>query len=132
MKEQRRVYEALAQARKEELSSEKVELNLVQDLKRLKSEAQALRQKSSKNAQEIASLSSSARRLINELKESDKLVSKLEGEAESVWKQFVSNGRDMGIDPKDTVGFRQYNDILSDLLQVPSSKEAINALKTAI
>jgi len=96
MKEQRRVYEALAQARKEELSSEKVELSVVADIDRIVNEITQV-------AQDAANVRTAVARIFNDSKKATQDARKAKSNAEKVISEAERAAKDLGVSP-DSVG----------------------------
>jgi len=118
MKTQREVFNKLFKEEKVELSAEKIELSLVDDIVKvynsIKSKADGLSMNARRAAQELDETSNKAKQLLKEIEKS-----------ESDSKKLVNSAKDLGIElPSEaSVAIRQLQAYRSDLSELQSATE---------
>jgi len=115
-----KILKSFYQDEKIELKSDKVELGVFDDFDKLINEGRKVRVLSKENSDKAISMAKELAKLISENDALSKKAIDIESKAESVWKDFSSKAKDLGVDPKSTPGFKMYNDILKELLLVNS------------
>ena len=118
MNTQNRVFKKLAQAEKVELSAQKIELALVDDIVKvynsIKSKADGLSMSARRAAQELDETSNKAKQLLKQIESTESDVKKL-----------VTSAKDLGIElPSEaSIAIRQLQAYRSDLSELKSATE---------
>ena len=128
MNTQKEVFNKLFKEEKVELSSQKIELGLIDDFKNVLKDAENLKKNSKKNISEASSINKDAIKIFQKAEKLDNTVGKLEKEAKNLWNEFKKASNELGIDERKTSAFKIYDDILEQLLLSSRSEDVKNVL----
>ena len=117
---------------KTELAMQKVELGLVDDLKKLASISDSQLKTNRNAAMVIMGIVDS---INTKLKELDKYYDdnlSLQKSAETMFNSFKKSAQDLGIDYKNTEGFKSYEQILKNAVLMSPKKSVIDGIKRTV
>lgn len=107
---------------KVELAEVKVDLALMDDIKKLHQQSIDLKKKASPYEKEALDISNRARVIVGAMGDIDKETSKIESTAQQVFNNFKKQASDLGLDIKNSEANKLYEEILSNLLTTPQQK----------
>ena len=117
---------------KVELAKHEVNLGVVDDLKKLAS-ISASQLKTNKNIiTVIVGIVDSINAKLKELDKNDIDNLSLQKSSETIYNNFKKAAQDLGIDYKNTEGFKLHEEILSNALKMNDKKMIISSIKTLI
>ena len=117
---------------KTELKSEKVELGVVQDIDSVLKVANDLKKQSEPFRKEIFDLNSRIRTVLNKFEEIEKNSDNLENKSKELFNQFKTQAKELGLDVNGSDAQKKYEEILSQLITLPTYKEAKDIILTSI
>ncbi len=127
------VYETINKlSDKTELSKHEVELTALDDLKKLASTSATQLQTNKKIQTIIVGVVDSLNAKLNELDKNDIDNLSLQKKSETIFNNFKKAAQDLGIDYKNTEGFKLHEQILSNSLKMSNKKSMLNAVKTLV
>jgi chromosome segregation ATPase len=117
---------------KTELKSEKVELGVVQDIDVVLKAANDLKKQSEPFGKEIFDLNSRIRTVLSKFQEIEKNSNNLENKSKELFNQFKKQATELGLNINGSDAEKKYEEILSQLLTLPTAKEAKDIILTSI
>lgn len=124
------VYNKLAD--KTELAKHEVELAVLDDLKKLASISTTQLQTNKKIITVIVGIVDSINAKLNELDKNDIDNLSLQKNSETIFNNFKKSAQDLGIDYKNTEGFKLHEEILSNALKMVDKKNMIDSVKRLV
>jgi len=109
---------------KVELASHKIELGVVDDITNILKQANDLKKQSEPFGKELFDLNSRIRTVLNKMQEIEKNRDNLENKSSELFNQFKTQAKELGLDINGSEAKAKYEQILSQLLTLPTSKEA--------
>ena len=117
---------------KTELKSTKVELGVVQDIDSVLKVANDLKKQSDPFGKELFDLSSRIRTVLSKMQEIEKSSANLENKSTELFNQFKKQAVELGLDINGSDAQKKYEQILSQLLTLPTYKEAKDIISGSI
>ena len=117
---------------KTELKSEKVELGVVQDIDSVLKVANDLKKQSEPFGKELFDLSSRIKTVLSKMQEIEKSSANLENKSTELFNQFKKQAVELGLDINGSDAQKKYEQILSQLLTLPTYKEAKDIISGSI
>jgi hypothetical protein len=117
---------------KTELKSVKVELGVVQDIDSVLKVANDLKKQSEPFGKELFDLSSRIRTVLSKMQEIEKSSANLENKSTELFNQFKKQAVELGLDINGSDAQKKYEQILSQLLTLPTYKEAKDIISGSI
>jgi hypothetical protein len=117
---------------KTELAMQKVELGLVDDLKKLASISDSQLKTNKNAAMVIMGIVDSINTKLNELDKYYNDNLSLQKSAETMFNSFKKSAQDLGIDYKNTEGFKLYEKILKNAVLMIPKKSVIDGIKRTV
>ena len=110
----------------------KVELGVVQDIESVLKLTNDLKKQSEPFAKELFELSSRIKTVLNKMQEVEKNSSNLENKSTELFNQFKKQAVELGLDINGSDAQKKYEQILSQLLTLPTYKEAKDIISSSI
>ena len=117
---------------KVELASHKIELGVVDDITNILKQAKDLKKQSEPFKKEIFDLNSRIRTVLNKFEEIEKNSDNLENKSKELFNQFKTQAKELGLDVNGSDAQKKYEEILSELITLPTYKEAKDIILTSI
>lgn len=117
---------------KTELATQKVELGVVQDIDSVLKVANDLKKQSEPFGKELFDLSSRIRTVLSKMQEIEKSSANLENKSTELFNQFKKQAVELGLDINGSDAQKKYEQILSQLLTLPTYKEAKDIISGSI
>ena len=117
---------------KTELKSEKVELGVVQDIDSVLKVANDLKKQTEPFGKELFDLSSRIRTVLSKFQEIEKSSANLENKSKELFNQFKTQAKELGLDVKGSDAEKKYEEILSQLITLPTFVEAKTIISNSI
>ena len=117
---------------KTELATQKVELGVVQDIDSVLKVANDLKKQSEPFGKELFDLSSRIRTVLSKMQEIEKSSANLENKSTELFNQFKKQAVELGLDINGSDAQKKYEHILSQLLTLPTYKEAKDIISGSI
>ena len=126
------IVEFLNSKDKVELSSQVVELGVIEDIKAIESKTAQLKALMQTIENKVMSMSSEIKKQLNDYDKLYKDSISIEKQSESKYNEFKSKAADLGLDIKGSEAFKYNESILKMLLQIAPTTELRNSAKTFI
>jgi hypothetical protein len=117
---------------KTELAKHEVQLTALDDLKKLASISANQLQTNKKIITIIVGIVDSVNAKLNELDKNDIDNLSLQKNSETIFNNFKKSAQDLGIDYKNTEGFKLHEEILSNALKMTDKKNMIDSVKRLV
>ena len=124
------VYDRLAD--KTELAKHEVELTALDDLKKLASISAKQLQTNKNFTQVLIAIIDGANKKLAEAEKNYNDNLSLQKNSEIIFNNFKKSAQDLGIDYKNTEGFKLHEEILKNAVQMENKKQFIDAIKILI
>ena len=117
---------------KTEFASHNVELGIVQDIDVVLKTANELKKQSEPFGKELFDLSSKIRTVLSKMQEIEKNATNLENKSTELFNQFKKQATELGLDISGSDAQKKHEQILSQLLTLPTYKEAKDIISGSI
>ena len=117
---------------KTELGTHNVELGVLQDIDNVLKLANNLKKQSEPFGKELFDLSSRIRTVLSKFQEIEKNTVDLENKSKELFNQFKTQAKELGLDVKGSDAEKKYEEILSQLITLPTFIEAKTIISNAI